>query len=358
MGYIFSFLKFFNLDDSYPILRLVRLVCFSSLMFREIALSEPTYYTWKPLLVSILSFFSIRILNLLFSLIFSRKELILRYLQLSFSYSYINFYSFGYPFINLFYSQKYEYICIILSITQYFILRPIDSLLVNTFSPKSMINTYSNFHLNVDSETNLENLDHPEEKETTDDSLSKSNIEEHLIVDSESTTNSINFIFHDEENTLKAFLYALISPQNVFTLLGIAYSFTKWKLPQIIDTPILNFANMTVGVTLFFIGVSLWSHPWKGCNFLNVIPCLFIKHVIIPLIAFLFCWLLKCDSLTTQCCVMLFSMPADYTGIALLAKSNLNPNSITFSFFFSQILGLPFFFVWIAVFNETKIFRT
>lgn len=359
MGYIFSWLKFFVLDDCYQILRLIRLVCFSSMMFREIALSDPSYFTWKPFFISLLTFTSIRVISLIASLIFSRKELFLKYLQLSFSYSYINFFSFGYPFIHLFYGEKYEYICVIANIAQSFIMRPIDSIMVNTFSPSSSSNAYSSFHLSNQSETQLENLDHPEQKISTDESISKNDIQEHLMADSDiSNSSTDSFINHDEESPKKALLYAAVSPQNVCTLLGIAYSFTKWKLPAIIDTPILNFANMIIGVTLFFIGVALWSHPWKGCNYIQVIPCLIMKHIIIPLIALLFCWLLKCDSLTARCCVILFSMPSDYTGIALLSKSNLTPNSITFSFFFSQILGLPFFFAWIAVFNETKLFSS
>lgn len=241
-----------------------------------------------------------------------------------------------------------------MNIIQSFIMKPIDLFLVNIFSPLNPSHPY--LAPGSESETHLENLDHPEEKESSQ-SISTNNIEECLVPDSNATpeTSPDTYIFHDDESLKIAILLTVFSPQNICTILGIAYSFSRWEIPPIIETVILNFENMAVGTTLFFIGVSLWLHPWKGCNYLEVLPSLLIKHVIMPLIALLYCWILKFDSLTAYCCVMLFTMPADYTGIALLSKNSLRANPITFSFFFSQLLGLPCFFIWIAIFNETNI---
>ena len=111
-------------------------------------------------------------------------------------------------------------------------MRPIDSIMVNMLSPKGSSNTYSNFNLNSESENHLENLDHPEGKDSTDESYSKSNIEEHLVIDSNSNSSMLpnNYIYHDEESPTKALLYAIFAPQNICTLLGIYQPLLKQLL--------------------------------------------------------------------------------------------------------------------------------
>ncbi|OHT15824.1 Auxin Efflux Carrier family protein [Tritrichomonas foetus] len=357
LGYIFAWRKVFNIDDCYGILRVVRIVSFPAFMFREIAMSDFSYFTWKSLIVSFLTLLSIRILTIFPALIFPGKGRFLRYLQLVFSYSYSSFYAFGYPIIRLFFGVEYEYIVVIVSIVNSLILRPIDVILINTVSPKAPLDQNvdvplddqnGEVPLDQDNENQLEDIEPSQGESLTEYLVKETNIESVLPE---------NYIFHDEGSLKKRLALAIFSSQNLLMFLGLSFSLTKWDLPIVVDTVVNEFEKFIVGCTLFFTGVAMWSHPFKGCNWLQVIPCLIMKHVVTPLLAALFCWLLKFDNLTAQACTFLFSTPVDYTGIALLSKANLKPNPITYTFFYSQIISIPCFLLWVVVFNEAKLFN-
>ena len=351
VGYIFGWRKKFTIDDSYAILRVVRIICYPGLMFYELSKTKPDYFTWKPIIVSFLTILSSRLITIIAALIFPGKQRFLRYLQLSFSYCYPCFYSYGYPVIRKLFGEEYLYIVVIVSIINFFIMRPIDVILMNTVSPKSVPNESvptNDFHENaeLDGEHQLEEIEHEPQDSIT----------EYLVPEKPAILPE-NYIFHDEGSLKKRLLLALFSSQNIFTVIGICYSFTGWPLPLVVSTVAKEFMKLLFATSLFFSGVALWSHPFKGCNWFQVVPCLVMKHVIMPLIAALFCWVFKFDSLNAKACILLFSMPADYTGIGLLSRNNLTPNPITFSFFFSQLIGFPCFMLWIVVFNQTNIFN-
>lgn len=222
---------------------------------------------------------------------------------------------------------------------------------MNTLTPEATHHEHSS------KEGDLSNLDDPAEADPISE-INDKGLQVHLIPDSTHVSPLHTFVTHDHpESLLKTILFSFLSSSNVAAILAIIFSITKFSLPVIVETYVFNFENLAFATSLFFTGVVLWYHPFKGCNYLEVIPCLIIKHFVVPALAGLFCWVLKFDKLNANACILLFSLPSDCAGIGLLSKIDIEPNPITFSFIFSQIIGLPCFMLLITLFNEAHLFN-
>lgn len=327
IGCICSAVKFFTTEEAISVLRIIRIMSWPAMSFREIAKSDFTLSTYKPLLHSFLTQCTIHLVAFLASFLFPRgalKSKFSHFLEFVLGFSYNSFMCYGYPMIRILFGEEYLYIPVIMNIIQTMIMKPLH--LVGLYSITSAAEDVPT------DEKQLEDLEKPlnTAEDTTETALESPNMKRNVVA-------------------------VVFSTVNLCAIAGVCWSIIRWKFPIILEIIIKNFEMSVIGTTLFCVGVMLWSHPLGGCDYKRVGAMLVAHHIINPLIALLWTWILGFDQLNRQTCTLLYSMPIDWSGVDLFSKRNAQPNSVTYAMFWSQIISLPCIFLWIVVFNHTNI---
>ncbi|KAK8883035.1 hypothetical protein M9Y10_045683 [Tritrichomonas musculus] len=151
-----SYLKMFSEKDISTLKRTIFFVALPALIFYRIALRELIYETWMPLVHSICTQLTINLLIILIVTIVPFKNKFVKFLEIVFSCSYSSFF-YGYEIINILYGEKYIFIPVVSSIVHYFLMNPINTLII-CFLDQDSENSGSDFSQNSNS-TDLDELD-------------------------------------------------------------------------------------------------------------------------------------------------------------------------------------------------------
>lgn len=158
IGYGCSGIKLFNSTNAEAVRKILNYVCIPGLVFHQIGIQPFTLETFKPLLIGLLIQITLQILILFFSFIIPFESKTHQYINFIYSCSYFDCLFAALPISQFLFSETYNYIPVMLSMTQSLIIIPIHN--VVTFKilgpPTSDINENSN---NNEDEMNLEDQD-------------------------------------------------------------------------------------------------------------------------------------------------------------------------------------------------------
>jgi predicted permease len=107
---------------------------------------------------------------------------------------------------------------------------------------------------------------------------------------------------------------------------------------------------------MFCIGVAARNHPLSIGHWSQVAPFLAVHHIANPLIALAWAFALRLDAATARACVLLWSMPVEWTGAWLVERCGSPRNAITATALWSHVIALPMSFCWLALLGETHAF--
>jgi predicted permease len=107
---------------------------------------------------------------------------------------------------------------------------------------------------------------------------------------------------------------------------------------------------------MFCVGVAVRNHPISIGQWNRVIPFLVVHHFVNPLIATAWAFALKADTVSARACVLLWTMPVDWTGAWLALKSGSPRNVVTATAVWSHLIVLPTFLIWLAILGTTGLF--
>jgi predicted permease len=154
----------------------------------------------------------------------------------------------------------------------------------------------------------------------------------------------------------KNMIVASVSSANVAIVLAIVWNLIGVEWPLALATVTKNLAKAFWSSTMFSVGVIAKSHPMTFGYWAQVCGFLIVHHLINPAIAMGWAFALRMDTVSARACVLLWAMPADWTGAWLADKRGSPRNAITATVLWSQILAVPLFFCWLAVLGETRLF--
>lgn len=351
IGYLCGKLKTFSVLDVSNIRRTLYLICIPAMLFMEISTHKLTKEIWWPLLNSLLTEISIHILLLIFVYAIPFHNKFEQFLDGIFSFAYVNFVYFACPIVRILYGSEYQYIPVIAGIVHFIIEPPIHSFLI------------------LQKEKFLENHIEEEEKSHNDDQTNASAINDEDDVEMEGfegTDHQTNTSPEEEVNEedskpepmWKKIFFMLVTPMFVCTIIGIIWSATGYNLPDFISTFVDYLERSVMATGLFTVGVFMSDHPFFGCNWFEVGAYLIIHFVAMPLISAFWSWVLKFDNKTAQICALIHALPTGLTGYVMAINSGHGLKAASFTFFWSNILCLPVFMLWVTVFNETGLFST
>ncbi|EAY11629.1 Auxin Efflux Carrier family protein [Trichomonas vaginalis G3] len=346
IGYLLGKLRYFSVIDISSIRRTVYLISIPAMLFKEIATHKLEAKVWYPLLNSLLSEISIHVLLLIVCFAFPFKDKFKQFLDGIFSFAYVNFVYFACPMVRILWGAEYQYIPVIAGIVHFIIEPPIHSLLV-----------ISNHHREQNQQSTSSDEDQHDNQQS-DDGMEMDGVEHSEGIHED----------HDEEEEKrhptiqtqtiplwKQIIFVVVTPMLVCTILGIVWSATGLVIPSFILTFTTFLENSVMATGLFTIGVFMSDHPFFGCNWLEVGSYLIIHFIFMPLISAFWSWLIGFDSVTARVCCMIHALPTGLTGYVMAINSGHGLQASSFTFFWSNILCLPVFLIWITVFNELHL---
>lgn len=345
MGYLCGKIKMFSVIDISSIRRTVYLIAIPAMLFKEISTHKLEAKTWYPLLNSLLSEISIHLLLLIVCYTFPFQNKFKQFLDGIFSFAYVNFIYFACPLVRIIWGAEYQYIPVIAGIVHFIIEPPIHSLLI-----------LSNLKREQNENHDETNEDQSETHETSSD-MEMDGIEtsEQTHPDKNEEEDMPNPPQPERIPLWKQIVFVVVTPMLVSTIIGIVWSATGFKIPDFIQkfTGFLESSVMATG--LFTIGVFMSDHPFFGCNWLEVGSYLIIHFIFMPLISAFWSWVIGFDSITAQICCVIHALPTGLTGYVMAINSGHGLQPSSFTFFWSNILLLPVFLIWITVFNELHL---
>lgn len=158
------------------------------------------------------------------------------------------------------------------------------------------------------------------------------------------------------KNAWTTIFWSLVTPINICFILGIIWSIIGIKMPKFLSQFVTDLEKAVVAGGLFASGVFLWSHPFFGCSPIEIPLTTLVHIVILPLIGFLFCWILKAGNVVTQIIIFCLAAPSALSSFAAAIYNNCTKSTITYTFFWTYLICLPVFLLWTVLFNQTKIF--
>lgn len=366
LGYLCGWLKMFTGKDAVSMRRTIFLIVMPGLVFREIGIHKLTLDNWQPLFNGLLVQATIHIIYFLIVLIFRPNNKKRVFISMLYSTSYMNFIFFGYPIVQVLFGDQYLHIPTLHSIVLHFICIPLHTFLTFSTHERSESESVSTGSENdatdpIDKASGLP-IYPPSEKSEQNDQSTKENesidevtMEENYIENESEKSDSHQKKFKEKHPKIWAVLWSIITPINICAILGIIWSATGLKMPVFLNDFANDLEKATLASGLFTCGVFMWEHPFFGCNLVQIMLTLFIHYVIVPLVSLLWSKVCKVDSTTATVNVVVHATP-----VALLVfgadPHGWSMKLASFTFFWSILLFLPLFTLWVIALNEIHIF--
>ena len=385
LAYFTGFLKMFTVQDVSSIRRVIFLVAYPAMIFRQLGNRPMNYETWQPFINTLLTQVTVHLLIFLVAYAIPGERYI-RFIQAVFSCTYSSFF-YNYPIVQVFWGDEALYIPLVASLVHCLVMTPLHSVLIYGGSEEEQKSDseapeeeeIDDIEEGVDKggpihpieghgdeqhqeavevedeepEQNQKDTENPEQEPQSDDGeLHPEDVMEidDVIPEEEEQKETPAPVFW------KALLWTVVTPMNVCIILGIIWSFTGWTMPPIISNFVYNLEKAVPAAGLFCIGTFLWEHPFFGCNWLEVGIYLAVHFVVMPLVAALWAWILKFENKMAMICTLINTAPASLTGYVMTINCGYGMKSASFTFFWSNLIFIAVFFLWVLALNKTGLF--
>ena len=149
---------------------------------------------------------------------------------------------------------------------------------------------------------------------------------------------------------------AICSQYNICALLGILWSAFNISMPTFLSTFVVDLETAVFSAGLFTVGAMIAFHPIRGAPIVDVIVGCVIHLIVQPLLALAFASAFSLESNAAKYIVIANCSPTASYAVMCGNKIGLDKSVISYTHVWSTIFVLPFFMIWLAIINETKVF--
>ena len=75
-----------------------------------------------------------------------------------------------------------------------------------------------------------------------------------------------------------------------------------------------------------------------------------------PLVSAFWSWILGFDNKTAQICTLLYALPIGLNGYIMAMNYGRGKHVSSYTFFYSNLIFIPVFMIWVTVINQTGLF--
>lgn len=366
VGYFCGWIKLFNSKDVNPVRRITYLVTIPGMYFEIIGNADASLKTWAPLFYTILTQLVIHFFIALVCFLPKWEHKLNRFVKYCYAATYPEYVFFAFPLIQTLYGQEYCYIPIISSIVTSVITNPIHNLLLQK-------SAFVGPELEPD-EPVIEEIDDaqiedpmlPEDNNTelkdTEEQKVDMKAENDLLVDPSEPTElqtddgTTELILSPQMVFWKSVLYSYLNPQNICIVLGIIWSFLPWSMPKFLFGVVNDLEKTVIASGLFIAGVNMWEHPFFHCNAYELTAFVLVHVIAMPIITVFWALLFKEDSTTMRALIISNSSPSALIALISAINCGFNHACPTFTFFWTNLISIGVFLLWVTAFNEGNLF--
>ena len=311
VGFILAKLRIFHPDDVPILNKFVFKINFIPLMARVIMVKKLSELNFMPLLDSALASIATYLL-ILIVFFFHFKDKFAMFLSVVLPSAYINYVVSGLPVFNAIWDPSEGVVVSILTLAN-------DILVVPAYLVLSEI-----YILRKNNEKRVQNGEP-----------------------------KISF---SKKQALKIFLHVIKSPILIGDICGFVYAATGLKVPTYLVSLTKMMGDVVLPLSLFSVGIFLAQHSFIACHWLKFVVMLLIRHVISPLLAAVFAYLLHFNNKLARQCTLMTASPTAVACYLITSSSGIGTGAASTMIFWTTVLSVPFIIAWIAFLDKFNIF--
>ena len=406
IGYIGAISKLFNSKNVFSIKKIVQLASIPCMIFYYTGNSKLNTWTYSPLLNSFLTLLSMSLITIIIYYIIPGKHNPIGLMHNLLATVFPETAPYGFALIEPLFGSKYLHLPSILILINCLICGPLFSLLLNyihdvhpsDFDSDSSSN--SNSEQNLSNSSNSSSLDndgnpkhisrqiqdnqnranndieetHDNEEMHDNEEINNQNNNANNANNNTNQENNENYENHENnENHIlsniqtnpeqkkaeKPFwnkvLWKFISPALVCFILGIIWSATGWEM-LLFMTSFSNDLMRSIQASLFFcIGSYMYDQKFFGVKWYTLLIFIIVHAIILPLLSLLWGYLLNMDKTVCKACVLAHASPISLDAYHIMREAQLDYGAPSYAFLYTHLISPIVFFLWIVVFNTTKV---
>ncbi|MFV0343161.1 MAG: AEC family transporter [Anaerocolumna sp.] len=156
-------------------------------------------------------------------------------------------------------------------------------------------------------------------------------------------------MFTESPDKKTLFKKVITHPCIIACMVGILIMLTNLKLPSFLTMAIQTASNCNTALSMMVIGMILADIKIKEMYDKSIVYFTILRLVVIPILIYIPCYLLKVDSLVTGVCVLLAAMPAGASTSILASKYNGDAAFATNMVIFSTLASLITAPIWSVI---------
>lgn len=148
----------------------------------------------------------------------------------------------------------------------------------------------------------------------------------------------------------------LIFPILIVDICGFVYAATGLKVPTYLVSLTKMMGDVVLPLSFFSVGIFLAQHSFIACHWLKFVVMLLIRHVISPLLAAVFAYLLHFNNKLARQCTLMTASPTAVACYLITSSSGIGTGAASTMIFWTTVLSVPFIIAWIAFLDKFNIF--
>jgi predicted permease len=333
IGFGSAVLKFLTYADVSAIRRLLTLAGIPAAMFRLIGDAPFNLDLFLPFFNSLLTQATLHLIIGVAICVLTKSDRGVNFLKVSLGATRPNYIFMGYPIVQGIFREDMLYVCAMAGIVHFLIVQPIEAIVSRTIGPLV--------------QENSEELEDIELKPEDQGDVHESTEPEPEVGET---------IEQVTEPLWKFLVLAFVTPINVCTLLGLAWSATPWSMLAFMSTFVKDLEKSVVASGLFSIGVFFWEGTFKGQE-RGLTAVSVLSHIlVVPSVSWFWSWVLRIDREVAAALVLVHAAPMAWGCLTDAIGAGMERQSPEVAFFWGNVLSLPVFMGWLAIINETGWF--
>lgn len=149
----------------------------------------------------------------------------------------------------------------------------------------------------------------------------------------------------------------ILNPIMFGNIVGFIWAGAEWPIFPFLSNLCNYPADGVLGLCLMCVGGFLSQFSIISCPWPQFIVCVLTKHVMMSLIAALFCAALGVNGTLSRQCALMTTMPSATASFLLSYTNKTGPGVSSTMLFFSTILCIPAMIAWLSIFDALHIFE-
>jgi predicted permease len=148
----------------------------------------------------------------------------------------------------------------------------------------------------------------------------------------------------------------LTAPVLLGDIVGFIWAATGWEIPPYVSTLTTIMGNTVLPICLFSVGIFLSQHRFIACHWAKFLVMVVLRHIVSPILALFFGWVLRFDNRTIRQCGVMSAAPTAVACYLITEAAGIGSGAASTMIFWSTLLSVPAIVGWLALLDSFHLF--